>query len=43
MNFSKRRFRGFCWDYLWLLAVHFSITERNNLMGSNNTLQEEKS
>lgn len=31
MNSFKRHFRGFCWDYLWLLVVCFFITERNNL------------
>lgn len=44
MSFFKRHSHGFCWDYLWLLVVHFFITKRNNLMMSterNNTLQEE--
>lgn len=39
MRFFNRHSHGFCWDYLWLLVVHFLITKRNNLMmptGRNN-------
>jgi len=44
MNFFNRRSHGFCWDYLWLLVVHFLMKKGNNLMvsiGRNNTLQDE--
>lgn len=42
MSFFNRRSHGFCWDYLWLLVVHFLIKKGNNLMvsmGRNNTLE----